>query len=105
MAGPGGITLSGEFNEVNETLYLSGSVTVGNTAVEAKVGASRAEGRQRLRIYNNSNVTIYFGPSGVTPGSGEPLLKKQWIELDIGDLGVFLIASSGSNNVIIQEIG
>lgn len=99
------VSYSGELNEVNDTLYVSGSITVGTSEVEAKVGSSRESGRQRLRIYNDSNSTIYFGPSGVTTSSGEPLLKRQWIELEFGDIGVFLIANSSGNNVIIQEIG
>lgn len=99
------ISLSGEYNEVNESQYVSGAITVGTSAVEAKVGASRIELRQRLRIYNDSNSTIYFGPSGVTTSTGEPLFKKQWIELEFGDIGVFVIAGSSGNNVIIQEIG
>jgi hypothetical protein len=98
------ISYSGEYNEVNDGQYLSSNITVGTTEIEAKVGASRLVGRQRLRIYNDSSVTIYFGPSGVSTTSGEPLLKKQWIELEFGDIGVFVIAGSAGNNVIIQEV-
>ena len=89
---------------VNNTDYVSGTISVGTTQVEAKVGGSRLEERKVVRVYNDSNNTIYFGPSGVTTSTGEPLTKNNWVELDLGpDVGLFLIASSSLTGIIIQE--
>jgi hypothetical protein len=79
-------------------------VTVGTTEVEAKVGASRKDGRQMLRVYNKSNSTIYFGPTGVTTTNGEPIYKDQWVNIPANDqCAVFLIAGSAGNSVIVSE--
>ena len=100
-----GISLSSEYSDVLEDGYVAGTVTVTTSAIEAKVGGSTLEGRETLRIYNNSNNTMYFGPSGVTIATGEPLLKKQWVEINVGsNIGVFLILESGSGEARIQEL-
>lgn len=84
--------------------FVQGTVTVGTSQVEAKVGASRADGRQMLRIYNSSSNVIYMGPTGVTTANGEPLEKKQWINIPASDaLALFLIAGSAGNAVIVSE--
>lgn len=84
--------------------YIQGSVTVTTSEIEAKVGGSRLAGRQMLRIYNGSNAVVYFGPTGVTTATGEPIEKKQWINIPASDaLALFLIAASGSNAVIVSE--
>jgi hypothetical protein len=94
---------SGNDAEIVSTL-VQGLITVTNTQIEAKVGASRSSGRQMLRIYNSSNVTIYIGTTGVTTGTGEPLTKGNWINIPASDaLAIFLIAASGSNSVIVSE--
>jgi hypothetical protein len=98
-----GINESGNNSEVVGS-YVQGLVTVTNSQIEAKVGASRASGRQMLRIYNGSNAVVYFGPTGVTTSTGEPIEKKQWVNIPANDaLALFLIAASGSNNVIVSE--
>jgi hypothetical protein len=95
------ISSNGNWDDTNESVYVSGPVTVGVTEVEAKVGATRETQRQFVRIYNNSNSVIYFGPTGLSTSTGEPLQKHQSVEVAASDLGVFLIAGS----VIVQEIG
>lgn len=102
-----GISFDPELSDVVNQSYVSGSISVSTSAVEAKVGASRLTGRETLRIYNNSNTTIYFGPSGVTASTGEPIFKNQWVNIPIGDqLAVFLITASGTaSDIRIQEIG
>lgn len=95
---------SGEFDDIVEDGYVSGAVTVGTSAVEAKVGGSALDGRELLTIYNDSNSIIYYGPSGVTTSTGEPLAKKQRVSIPVGSaIQVFLIAGSGGNDVIVQE--
>jgi hypothetical protein len=84
--------------------FSQGVVTVTSSQIEAKVGASKRAGRQMLRVYNKSNATIYFGPTGVTTTTGEPIYKDQWVNIPANDsCAVFLIAASGSNDVIVSE--
>jgi len=84
--------------------FSQGLVTVGTTEVEAKVGGTRRDGRQMLRVYNKSNNIVYFGPTGVTTTTGEPIEKKQWVNIPASDsLALFLIAGSASNDVIVSE--
>lgn len=92
--------------DVNNKTYVSGFITVGTTAVEAKVGATRISPREMVRIYNNdSSITIYFGASGVTVSTGEPLRPGEAVSVPAGDeLGVFVIAASGTVNVRVQEM-
>lgn len=99
-----GISNSSEFSDVLTDAYVAGVISVSTTQTEAKVGASRLANRENLRIYNNSNVTIYFGPAGVTASTGEPIFKNQWVNIPIGDIAVYLITASGTaTDVRIQE--
>lgn len=84
--------------------FVQGNVTVGTSAVEAKIGSERLAGRQFLRLYNGSNSIVYFGPSGVTVGTGEPLFKNQTITIPLSDAnGLYLIASGAGNNILVSE--
>lgn len=98
---------SGSNDEIVNGGYTHTTLVVSTTQVEAKVGASKLVGRQMLRIYNDSNSTIYIGSTGVTASGttkGEPLVKGQWIDIPAGDqTAVFMIAASGSNNIIVSE--
>jgi hypothetical protein len=101
-----GINGGSEYADVLTDAYVAGVISVSTTQIEAKVGTSRLENREVLRIFNNSNTTLYFGPSGVTASTGEPLFKNQWINIPIGDIAVFLITASGTaSDVRIQELG
>jgi hypothetical protein len=99
----GGINYSPDRADVNESSYISGALSVTISQIEAKVGASRLPFRQVLTIFNAGNKTIYYGPSGVTSANGVPIFSQQAINIPIGDLAVFLIASSGTQSVVIQE--
>jgi hypothetical protein len=102
----GNISYNPEFADVMQDGYVSARISVGTSEVEAKVGASRLDGREMLVIYNDSNSTIYHGPSGVTTSGankGIPIPKGEYVSIMVGDLGVFLIASGAGNNVIVQE--
>lgn len=89
--------------DVLESSFLGGTVTVGTTEVEAKVGASRLDTRQLLTIYNASANTIYWGPTGVTTSTGQPIEKKQFVSIPAGNIAVYLIAASAGNTAIVQE--
>lgn len=85
--------------------YISGSVAVLTSPVEAKVGGSALTDRLGLRINNKGpDETVYFGPSGVDTSTGEPLYPGQSVELDFGDDNpVFLVASATGSTCIVQE--
>ena len=98
-----GINESGNNADVVNS-FVQIALTVGTSQVEAKVGASALSGRQMLRIFNDSNAIIYFGPTGVTTATGETLFKKQSITIPLTEAqGLFLIAGSAGNKVIVSE--
>jgi hypothetical protein len=82
-----------------------GALTVGTSAVEAKVGASALTNRKLLTIFNNSGSTIYWGrTTSVTTSIGTPVYEKQFFTFDFSsDAPVYLIAGSAGNNVRITE--
>lgn len=82
-----------------------GALTVGTTAVEAKVGAAALTNRKLLTIFNNSGTTIYWGrTSSVTTSSGTPVFEKQFFTFEFSsDAPVYLIAGTAGNNVRITE--
>jgi hypothetical protein len=83
-----------------------GSLTVGTSAVEAKVGASALSNRKTLTVFNNSSSIIYWGyTSSVTTSTGTPIRRFQqgsWEGLG-PDLSVFLIAGSAGNDTRVTE--
>ena len=101
----GGINESSEYGDVLEDVLLQGVVTIGTTETELKVGVSADPEREVVRIYNNSNTTIYVGPTGVTTSTGEPLRRRQSMEMPIGQQSLYAIVASGTADVIVWEIG
>lgn len=81
------------------------ALTVTNSAIEIKVGASRLANRSLITATNLGTQTIYWGyTSGVTTASGTPLVQNATGSWKVGDnQSVFLIATSGSQNVRITE--
>ncbi len=84
---------------------LEGSLSVGTSAIEIKVGASPLTGRKEVTLFNNSNNTIYWGyTSGVTVSTGTPIVKNQFVTWSVGDLlSLYVIAGSAGNNCRITE--
>lgn len=99
-----GIQESSDRSDVVESAYVSGTLSVTTSAIEAKVGANRLTGRQILSIYNAGPGTIYVGPSGVTSSTGRPIFRDQSIDMPAGNVAVFLIAGTGTQSVIVQEL-
>lgn len=89
-------------NDLDHTI-----VSVGTSAVELKVGASRMVQRQELILYNDSSATVYIGKAAVsTSGSnkGFPLGPNETMNMQIGDaVAVYAIAASASNDVFVME--
>jgi len=81
-------------------------ITVGTSAVEAKVGASALPNRKELSVYNNSSSILYYGyTSGVTVLTGTPITKKQLAHFKCGTgTTVYLISGSAGNNARVTEI-
>ena len=99
---------SGAYDDVNEDNYIGKAITVGISQIEAKVGSNRLSGRQELLIFNHSKKTIYFGPTSVSVSGanrGIPIFSKEMARVPAGeDIAVFLIASSASLEITIQEM-
>jgi hypothetical protein len=95
-----------EFSDVVNTAYVQAAVTVGTSAVVAKVGATNLDGRQEILIYSKeTNDVIYFGPTGVTTATGIPLQPGETANFPFGDaINLYLISASAGNSVIVQEL-
>lgn len=100
-----GIIESSDRIDVNESAYVTGTITVGTSVIEAKVGTERLGSRQYLSIHNHGPHTIFVGPEGVTTSTGRPLFVDQSIDIPIGNLSVCLISAHANNTVVVQELG
>ena len=82
-----------------------GALSVGTSAIEARVGLSALVNRKLLTIFNNSSTTIYWGrTSSVTSSTGTPIFSKQLLTMEFAaDAPVFLIAASTGHDVRITE--
>lgn len=95
-----------------DDLYIQTNVSVGTTAVELKVGASRNPDGTVVRIYNKGDETVFIGPSSsvnATPGDanqGEPLYKDQWVQYHLFfQVPIYGITASGTSTVLVAELG
>lgn len=99
-----GFGFDGQRNDVNSEAMVQGSVSVGTSSVEAKASTSALEGREQVRVYNKGPYTIYWGPSGVTTSTGEPIYVDQWIDLPYSDtVPVYLVSGTASSSAIVTE--
>lgn len=96
---------NGEFNDVLEDIILQAVVTIGTTETELAVSGSPDPDREVVRVYNSSNQTIFVGPAGVTASTGEPLRRRQSMEMPIGTQSLFAVTASGTADVIVWELG
>lgn len=90
---------------INGNIGVEGAVTVGTSAVEAKVGGATLANRSSLTVWNNSLVNIFWGyTSGVTTSSGTPIPPSKPATWDVGaNQKVYLIAGTASNNTRVTE--
>lgn len=83
-----------------------GTITVGVTAVEVKVGGSKRTDRKLVTIDNTSNATLYWGyDSSITTSlfAGR-IFKDQQMSIGVDhNVSIYLIAGSGGNSVHISE--
>lgn len=103
-----GLSFNPEFADTLATLYVAGRKTVSTSEVLAAASTSNATGRQTLLIFNTSDtVTIYIGPTGLTPTTtGIPISPQGMVRIDTqANINVYVLTASGSADVIFQEIG
>ncbi len=85
---------------------VQGNLTVGTSAVELKVGASKLVDRKTCGLDNDSNSTLYWGyTNAVTTTTGRRIFKNQTdAEWDTSEgAEVWLIAGSAGNTIRINE--
>jgi hypothetical protein len=89
-------------NSIN-TALSNAAISVGTSAVEAKVGAAKLVGRKALLV-TPTNGTVYWGSSNaVTVANGTPIFKNQSYPFDISDnVAVWLIAASTVDVRIVE---
>jgi hypothetical protein len=104
-----GISRAGAFDDVLDSSYVSIALSVGTSAVEAKVSANRLTGRQQILLHNDSeSKSVFIGPSTVTSSGsnkGIELRPGEFLQIPLGEsVGLFLIAGSGTASIIVQEL-
>lgn len=102
-----GFTRSGRLDD-NFSEFIHGVQTVGTTATELKVGASRLIGRQGIIIQNESNEQLRWGSSDVSmAGLRRGLLiepNEVYTIEATDDVGVYIIGPTEGNDIVVMEI-
>lgn len=89
-----------------DTAGIYGSLTVGTSAVQLKVGGSNLANRKLVTIDNTSNATIYWGydSSITTTTFAGRIFKDQQASWAVGpNVSIYLIAAGAGNVVKISE--
>lgn len=74
------------------------------TSTAAGVAAAARAGRRSVTVKNtDTSITVYLGGSGVTTGTGLPLLAGESITLETA-AAVYAIAASGTPALRVVEI-
>lgn len=91
--------------DIVNTSGVYGALTVGTTAVEARVGGSPLANRKGLIVHNNSNRIMYWGyDSSVTTSNGIPIFPGSAASWSIGpSLSIYLITDNPGQNARIAE--
>ena len=84
---------------------VQGAITVGTSAVVARVGGSNLTNRISLTVFNNSTATIYWGyTNAVTTSTGTAIAKGQMFFFSVGSAtDIYLIGGVAGLNVRITE--
>jgi hypothetical protein len=90
---------------VPNTAGVNGAITVGTSAVEAKVGASALASRLNLTVFHNGSGKLYWGYSNaVTAANGTQIFKNTTTSIDAGpNLHVWLISDTAGQDVRVTE--
>lgn len=91
--------------DVTRTDGVQGAITLGTTAIEVKVGASKLVNRKSVTVYNNSNKTIYWGyTSGVTTATGTPITKDGFAAWSRqADKSIYIISADTGLDIRVTE--
>lgn len=94
--------LAGSLNVPAEQIHLAAgaTVTAGTTAID--LIAANTLGRERIVVNLDSSITIFVGPTGVTPTNGVPILPSQRVTLNCNNL-LRVITSVGTASVYVAE--
>jgi len=95
----------GVADSVDHDNGVYGTLTVGLTAVEVKVGASALTGRKSVTLYNNSNKSIYWGfDNSVTINNGTIIWPKQQVGWSVTENAhIWVISDTASLEMRITE--
>ena len=98
-----------DFSDLGNLLQ-HGELSLSTTPVLARVGGSNAGNREYIAIYNDGNQTIYYSNSASVSSSGSnrgwPIVKKQWAIIPVTeDHDIYVVVSSGTDSVLLQEWG
>lgn len=87
----------------NDGVY--GVLTVGLTAVEVKVGASKLTDRKTVTLFNESNKSIFWGyNNSVTISTGSRIWPKQMVAWSVSDnTPIWVISDTASLETRITE--
>lgn len=98
----------GDSSKVTEALNTSavyGSLTVGTTAVEVKVGGSVLANRKTVTLQPKDNKIFWGYDSSVTVSNGTQVFKDQFMPLPVGaNISIWLISDGAGRDVRIGEI-
>lgn len=104
---PVGATQNLELNvaDVLNNGGVNSNLSVGTTAVELKVGASRLAARKFIILQPRDNGIFYGFSSGVTAANGIEVFKSQILMLPVGEnTEVWLIGDTAGKNIRIAEV-
>jgi hypothetical protein len=86
---------------------VHGTLTIGTSPVEIKVGASVHPGRKLVSLANTTSQTLYWGfTNSVTTANGTPIYKNQTARWGINDLPsakIWVIAATTGNIARVTE--
>lgn len=89
--------------DVLSTGGLQAALTVGTTAVEVRVGASKLANRRLVTVMPQDDM-FWGWTSGVTTATGTPIFKNQLVTFEVNDtVTIYLIASTAAKSARITE--
>jgi hypothetical protein len=92
-------------NAVGAANFVTGQQTaVASSAtliVAARAGAA-GTGRVSLTLYNQGSATVYYGPAGVTPSTGTPLLPGGSRTIAT-TAAIYGVVASGTGSIAYDE--
>jgi hypothetical protein len=101
---PGNVDVNGNLmtNDIINSSIINGNISVGTTAVPARVGSSNLASRKVI-IISPTNGTVYLGASSVSIANGIPIFQNQVVSFSFSsNVTPYLIAASAVNVNIIE---